>query len=602
MVRNTLVNFILLFTLFVLGIAKSQAQNASVCLDDNNFLEFKDSKIIGSENVIWVAGFNDGAWIWENNLSCSPGVCKSQLSYTGGEIQFRLEGPGIQGYYSPVGGIESFNPTVIPFSCSASVTTIEAEQGRLSGSAQIYQDQDASNDQGVAYLSTAGASVELNSVPASSSLVLNYTSQLSGSISLFVNGVDTADISFESTGSWLGNYARANSDLSIPENSVVKIVYDSGDAALNLDSIDFVSESQAPAENPYKVRIVYHIPADDEQRADYKALMEESIANAQTWLLEQVGKTFTFADNGQATVAKSTRPEVSFQVPEIWEEIHDDVIDILGPGSNFESRVIFSSVDAVPLPDGGCISAGAANIRVVVVSGDDLRGLAQEGTLCPHFGEFDIGRWYGGQLHELLHTFTLPHPKNGTVPTPGYEGECQDDQCIMQFGWITFPETYLTPTDVYTLDRSPFLGREFGQTYTIENTNSGMCADIRFVSTIMTTPIIQFFCFSDSTNFQWQITPVGDFVQIENNLSLSCINVANEGVANGETLEIFRCDGRDTSLWDMQEQADGTVVFQNKLSGLCMAIENDSIDGLATAIQGNCASPSAKWKLNPIEL
>ena len=367
---------------------------------------------------------------------------------------------------------------------------------------------------------------------------------------------------------------------------------------------------QAVTENPFKVRIIYHIPADDEERADYKQLMEESVAVGQAWVQEQLGKTYTLADNGEATVVKSTQLETSFQirddatgVNQVWDLIRNDVIDILGPGSNSEARIIFSSVDSVPLPNNDCISAGAANNRLAIVSGDDLRGLAQEGTLCSHIGEFDINRWYGGQLHEALHMFTVPHPvgADNVTPTPGYEGQCQDDQCIMRFGWISFPNTYLTPSDRYLLNRSPFLGREFDQSYNLRNVNSDKCIDLPFVNTMLGTPLFQFFCFADSPNFQWQITPVGEYVQIENNLSLNCLNVANGSLASGEAIDTSRCDGGDSSLWDIQEQTDGTVIIQNKLTGLCTTVENDSLEDVGNIVQENCNAASATWNLNAVD-
>ena len=590
-------------TISILSFGSIFANAASVCLSENSNLVFNDPNISGNGSTIWAAGFNDGIWMWENNLNCTSGVCESQIPYTGGEVVFRLEGPGVTGYYSPEGGIENFNPISVPFNCDATITNLEAETGALLGSAQIYQDSLASNGQGVAYISTLGSGVELTMVPNADNLIINYTSQLSGKISFYVNDQQSSDVSFDSTGSWLGNYASVVTDTAIPEGASIKFVYEEGDSALNIDSVTFVTDGEAPEENPYKVRIIYHVPADDEERADYKQLMEESIATGQTWILEQMGKTFTLANNGQATVVKSTRSEASFQVPEIWNEIRNDVFDNIGPDSPFESRIIFSSVDGVPLPDGGCIGAGAAGSRVAVMSGDDLRGLALEGTLCNSIGEFDIGRWHGGQLHELLHTLTLHHPKDSFGNSaPGYEGQCVDDQCIMRFGWITFPETYLAPTDIYSLDRSPFLGRQFDQSYNLENVNSQKCLDIRFASTTIGTPVIQFFCFNDGTNFQWQVTPVGNFVQIENNLSLSCITSPDASTASGQVLEIFQCDGRDSSLWDAQEQTDGTVIFQNKASGLCMIVEENSLNDLAFVTQGSCSASSAKWNLNTVEI
>ena len=47
-----------------------------------------------------------------------------------------------------------------------------------------------------------------------------------------VNGADVGDISFAGTGAWVGTYADATMNVSIPSNATVTLFYDAGDSAM----------------------------------------------------------------------------------------------------------------------------------------------------------------------------------------------------------------------------------------------------------------------------------------------------------------------------------------------------------------------------------
>ena len=127
-------------------------------------------------------------------------------------------------------------PTPIPIPRSV---IIEAESGSLNGTAQTYSDGAASGGQGVAYINTEGSGFILSDVPLSDTIELTYASVNSGSISVRVDGVDAGNIDFSATGNWAGNYASVKKSMDIPEGSSFELVFDSGDAALNVDFIDF---------------------------------------------------------------------------------------------------------------------------------------------------------------------------------------------------------------------------------------------------------------------------------------------------------------------------------------------------------------------------
>ena len=116
---------------------------------------------------------------------------------------------------------------------------IEAENGQTLGGASSYSDGQASGGQGVAYLDNVGNGVRFDNVPLSDSIVVSYASVNTGSISVFVNGEDIADLAFEPTGDWGGTYTQTALPIDISEGASVDIVNQPGDLAMNIDYVDF---------------------------------------------------------------------------------------------------------------------------------------------------------------------------------------------------------------------------------------------------------------------------------------------------------------------------------------------------------------------------
>ncbi|MBW1294435.1 di-heme oxidoredictase family protein [Aquimarina litoralis] len=127
-----------------------------------------------------------------------------------------------------------------------SETTIQAESGSLLGSAQYYDDTSAANGQGVAYISSVNAGFRLEGVPTASSVVIKYASQQSGTLSVFVNGNDAGNLNFSSNGSWVGNYTTATIEVNVPQGASFEIIFQNGDAAMNVDELTFIGEGQNP--------------------------------------------------------------------------------------------------------------------------------------------------------------------------------------------------------------------------------------------------------------------------------------------------------------------------------------------------------------------
>ena len=120
----------------------------------------------------------------------------------------------------------------------------EAELGVLLGNASVYEDAAASGGQGVAYISSLGAGFRILDAPASSGLVLRYASELSGGLSVFLDGVFVGTMEFASTGAWTGSYGFVFLLVEIPEGAEMELRYQAGDTAMNVDFIDFLTVSK----------------------------------------------------------------------------------------------------------------------------------------------------------------------------------------------------------------------------------------------------------------------------------------------------------------------------------------------------------------------
>ena len=129
-------------------------------------------------------------------------------------------------------------------------TLVEAETGTLSAGARIYQDSSASNGEGVAYISSNGAGFELTDVPAADRIDIYYASAFSGEISIAVNGVDQGNINFVTTGAWEGNYESRSMQISVNAGDTLRVFFESGDTALNVDAVNFFKLIGEPTPTP----------------------------------------------------------------------------------------------------------------------------------------------------------------------------------------------------------------------------------------------------------------------------------------------------------------------------------------------------------------
>ncbi|MFP6640051.1 MAG: family 31 carbohydrate-binding protein, partial [Myxococcota bacterium] len=120
---------------------------------------------------------------------------------------------------------------------------VEAETGRLSGSARVYQDSAASGGLGVAYISSPGAGFRLENPPVAVGVEIRYASALSGVLSVLTDNVFIGAVAFSATGSWVGLYDSVYFPFptGIGPGGSFEIVFMNGDTAMNIDFIEFVA-------------------------------------------------------------------------------------------------------------------------------------------------------------------------------------------------------------------------------------------------------------------------------------------------------------------------------------------------------------------------
>ena len=115
----------------------------------------------------------------------------------------------------------------------------EVEDATVMGVAQVYEDQSAFGAKGVAYIYEQGAGFKINHVPKSKYIAMRYSSNFSGSVSVYINGESAGKIDFETTGAWVTNYNFVTISRDIEDNSVFEIRFNEGDTALNVDQMIF---------------------------------------------------------------------------------------------------------------------------------------------------------------------------------------------------------------------------------------------------------------------------------------------------------------------------------------------------------------------------
>lgn len=113
--------------------------------------------------------------------------------------------------------------------------TVEAENSSLYGSATSYSDAPASNGKGVSGIDGTGDAVAVFNVTKSNSFQIRYACSGNGQLSLYIDGQYKQKVSFSSTGAWTGAYSIVTVTVDVPWNATIRLQFDSGDHAANID-------------------------------------------------------------------------------------------------------------------------------------------------------------------------------------------------------------------------------------------------------------------------------------------------------------------------------------------------------------------------------
>ena len=112
---------------------------------------------------------------------------------------------------------------------------LQAEDAKPTGNTRYYPDTSASNGGGMAYIYQEGDSFMFEDVPQASEVIVRYASERSGTLGLYVNGTRMSEIAFKATGAWVGSYELVTVKANIPQGAELKVQFDTGDAAANID-------------------------------------------------------------------------------------------------------------------------------------------------------------------------------------------------------------------------------------------------------------------------------------------------------------------------------------------------------------------------------
>jgi photosystem II stability/assembly factor-like uncharacterized protein len=115
----------------------------------------------------------------------------------------------------------------------------QAESGVLTG-CYIQADPNASGGYRVDGIDAPGDNVAFTNFPQTTQITIRYASPNTGTFGLYVNGTRVASILITSTGPPSGGWTIFTEkvvNVAIPANATVKLEYDTGDVAINLDYI-----------------------------------------------------------------------------------------------------------------------------------------------------------------------------------------------------------------------------------------------------------------------------------------------------------------------------------------------------------------------------
>ena len=211
------------------------------------------------------------------------------------------------------------------------------------------------------------------------------------------------------------------------------------------------------------VRPLYLVPTDRAPNTDYAAAIDAALLDLQTWFAGELGG-LTFDIASSVGILSTSHPALYYSTtphpfPGTVFDFFFNVLDeatTLGVVLNdpLSRWAVYIDADPGPGQNGGAATAG-----VTIIAAPDLRGLVGQEPA-------PVGRWIGGLGHELGHTFGLPHPLDCVAPAPAagcpygaltYPPSVTSGS-LLQFGYLTYPNTYLLPEEAQFLASTPYFG------------------------------------------------------------------------------------------------------------------------------------------------
>ena len=208
------------------------------------------------------------------------------------------------------------------------------------------------------------------------------------------------------------------------------------------------------------VRPLYLVPSDRAPNTDYAAAIDAALLDLQSWFAGELGG-LTIDIASDVDILSTTHPASFYSTtphpfPGTDFDFFFNVLDeatTLGVVLNdpFARWAVYIDADPAPGQSGGAATAG-----VTIIAAADLRGLIGLEPAPP-------SRWIGGLGHELGHTFGLPHPLDCVPPATGFGcpyGALNYPPnvvggALMQFGYLTYPNTYLLSEEQQFLASTP---------------------------------------------------------------------------------------------------------------------------------------------------
>jgi hypothetical protein len=221
------------------------------------------------------------------------------------------------------------------------------------------------------------------------------------------------------------------------------------------------SAAQGGNSNANVVHVIYLVPSDRAAQKKYEKSLERAIESLQLWYRNALGTGESFSLAKPIVQVYTTAHTASWYATQpngcgttlyFWCNTLDEGFAFTRGMFDDPHNIWVFYIDADP----ACGQAVGGTSGVALLPANDLRGLSGRTTIdvCTGAPEPDqaVSRWVGGVGHELGHAFGLPHPPECE---PVQTASCPV-QALMWFGYLTYPDAFLTDGDKSILEASPF--------------------------------------------------------------------------------------------------------------------------------------------------